>query len=120
MNRKISSALLAMLLLAFVLGCSSVSDLANRVVTTTPQTNSNQAIVQNSNKTLADQAAETVFGNEKTGISECDEVLAIIEQQMQSEGEETFADRAKREVVRQLFFSKTREGLANMSPKEKA
>ena len=79
------------------------------------QTNSNAA-----NKSILERAEQAVFGEDKTGIPECDQILSKLEDQTKSENETTL-DSAKRIAVRQAILSQVRErvGTANMSQQDK-
>ncbi|HZH34360.1 MAG TPA: hypothetical protein VEX64_05930 [Pyrinomonadaceae bacterium] len=114
MNLKKSSGVLPFIILAFLSGCNLPGN--------SPAANSNQAVVTNNNsKTLIDQAADMVFGTEKTGIPECDKVLVELEKQNQSDNQSTL-DNAKRVAARQVIYNLVREktGTANMSQQDKA
>lgn len=114
MNSKLVFAL--MLLSAVALGCNLSS-----YFQTAPATNSNKAVVvtANANKTLIDRAADTVFGTEKTGIPQCDEVLAELEKPTEN-ANENVVDRGKRELIKQGIYSQVRSASANSTVKEKA
>ncbi|MEP6924131.1 MAG: hypothetical protein ABI954_06680 [Pyrinomonadaceae bacterium] len=112
MGNKFNSAAICLLILATALGCS-ISD----YLKTTPATNSNQAVL--ANKTLVDQAADTVFGTEKTGIPQCDEILAELEKPTEKT-DESILDNAKRVALKQGIYSQVRSASANASAKEKA
>lgn len=105
-------AVLALLSVAMTIGCS-----LSNYVQTKPATNSNQAVL--ANKTLVDQAADTIFGTEKTGISQCDEVLAELDKPT-ANANKSLVDRGKREVIKQTVYSQVRSLSANSTSKEKA
>lgn len=94
-----------MILPTFVANCSVIEQ----------QANSNSA-----NKSILERAETAVFGDEKTGIPECDQILIKLEEQTKSENESTL-DGAKRVAVRQAILSQVRErgGTANMSAQDK-
>ena len=89
--------------------------------TTIPVVKSNTAIVQNSNKSLLGKAEDAVFGNEKTGIPECDAALAQLEKQSENPNE-SIIESTKRVAAKQSIYAVLREklDLANMSTAEKA
>lgn len=123
MNKNLSSAVLAALMLAFVLGCNcNLGDLANQAIQNVPQTNSNQGTLTNTNanKSTLETATETVLNREKTGIPECDNAVAMVEQQMQADPEQTITERIAREAVRRYVYYQVRENLAKATPQQKA
>lgn len=123
MSKNLSSASLAALMLAFVLGCNcNLGDLANQAIQTTPTTNSNQGTLTNTNanKSTVETATETVLNTEKTGIPECDNAVALVEQQMETDPEQTITERIAREAVRRYVYYQVRENLAKATPEQKA
>ncbi len=66
MKNTIFASLAFTILLFTVLGCSSINPFADKASQT------------NSNKSLTDTAVDTVIGEEKIGIAECDEVVDAI------------------------------------------
>lgn len=112
MNYKLNFAVGCLLIIAFALGCN-----VSNYFQTTPASNSNQAVL--TDKTLVDQAAETIFGTEKTGIAQCDEVLSELEKPT-ANANESLVDRGKRELIKQAIYSQVRSASANSSAKEKA
>lgn len=122
MNKNLSSAVLAASMLAFILGCNcNLGDLANQAIQTTPATNSNQGTLANTNanKSTLETATETVLNTERTGIAECDNALAVVEQQMQNDPEQTITERVAREAVRRYVYYQVRENLAKATPEQK-
>lgn len=112
MSHKLNFAAICLLIITIALGCNISS-----YFKTTPVTNGNQAVL--ANKTLIDQAAETVFGTEKTGIAQCDEVLAELEKPTANTNE-SMLDNAKRIAIKQGIYSQVRSASANSTAKEKA
>lgn len=104
MKNKTNLILVCLMLSAFAVGCSYIQS-----------DNSNA-----SNKSLIDRAADTVFGNEKTGIPECDAIITKLETQTDNANETTF-DSAKRIAIKQAIYAMLREktGSANMSAADK-
>lgn len=80
----------------------------------------NQAAAANANKTFTDQIAEKVFGTEKTGIPECDEILANIEQRTRNSNDTSIQTRALQELAKQRINSYVRDGLTNKTPQQRA
>ena len=105
-------AAICCLVTAVALGCN-VSDYFK----TTPATNSNQAVL--ANKTLIDQAADTIFGTEKTGIPQCDDVLAELEKPT-ANSNESMIDNAKRIAIKQTIYRQIKSASANSTAKDKA
>jgi len=112
MNHKLNFATMCLLILIVAFGCNVSSYFKS-----TPVTNSNQAVV--TNKSLVDQAADTIFGTEKTGIPQCDEILAELEKPT-ANANESLIDRGKRELIKQGIYSQVRSTSANSNAKEKA
>ena len=111
MNYKLNFAAVCWLIICVSFGCNISSPFK-----TTPVTNSNQAVL--ADKTLIDQAADTVFGTEKTGIPQCDEVLAELEKPT-ANANESMLDNTKRVAIKQGIYSQVRSASANSSAKEK-
>ncbi len=65
MKNKFAITLVCLVLLAVGLGCSSINPLASNDATA-------------SNKTLTETGVDTVIGEEKIGVPECDEVLDML------------------------------------------
>ena len=71
MKNKFAIALVILLLIVVALGCSSINPLSDKG-------KSNQA----SNKSLTDKGVDTVVGEEKIGVAECDEVIDMLTAEM--------------------------------------
>ena len=112
MSHKLNFAAICLLITTVALGCNLSS-----YFRTTPATNSNQAVL--ANKTLIDQAADSVFGTKKTGIPECDEILAELEKPTENSNE-SMLDNAKRVALKQGIYSQIRSASANSTAKDKA
>lgn len=124
MNKNLTSGAIALGMLLFILGCNcNLGDLANQAVNNIPATNSNQATVRqsngNSNSTI-DSVTETVLNTQKTGIPECDNAVAMVEQQMQTDPDQTISERIAREAIRRYVYYQVRENLAKATPQERA
>ena len=122
MSKNVNSAFLAFLVLAFTVGCNcNLSDWINSAVQTSPPSNSNTAVVvSNANRSTNESVTDTVLNTEKTGIAECDEVLALIEQQMQNDPEQTIPERMARQGAKNLIYNQVRSNLANMNEQNRA
>ena len=125
MSKNVNSAILAFLVLAFTLGCNcNLSDWINSAVQTSAPSNSNTAVVSNANsnanRSTNESVTDTVLNTEKTGIAECDEVLALIEQQMQNDPEQTIPERMARQGAKNLIYNQVRGNLANMNEQNRA
>ncbi len=126
MSKNINSALLAFLILAFTVGCNcNLSDWINSAVQTAPPNNSNTAVVVSNANSNASQSTnqsitDKVLNTEKTGISECDEALALIEQQMQNDPNQTIPERMARQGAKNLIYNQVRNNLANMNEQNRA
>lgn len=69
MKNKTALILALSLMLAAVLGCSSINPLADKK----PAANQ-----PGSNKSLTDKAVDTAVGEQKIGVPECDEVIDLL------------------------------------------
>ncbi len=70
MKNLVAITIVLAILLAAVIGCSSINPFSDKA-----KTNANKA---NSNKSLTDKAVDTTVGDEKIGIPECDEVMDLL------------------------------------------
>jgi hypothetical protein len=126
MSKNVNSAILAFLILAFTVGCNcNLSDWINSAVQTSSPSNSNTAVVtsnanSNVNRSTIGSATDTVLNTEKTGIVECDEALALIEQQTQNDPEQTITERLARQAAKNLIYSQVRDNLSNMNEQNRA
>ena len=126
MSKNVSSAILAFLVLAFTVGCNcNLSDWINSAVQTSAPGNSNTAVVvsnanSNANRSTNESVTDTVLNTEKTGIAECDEALALIEQQTQNDPEQTITEGLARQAAKNLIYSQVRNNLSNMNEQNRA
>jgi hypothetical protein len=91
---------------------------------TTPGSNSNVTIATNSGKNVSDSNSGNVSdkplnAEEKTGIPECDEFIAYVEQNSEEIGKDSMIVRGIVEYYKQMIYSKLREGVANSNPTER-
>ena len=77
-----------------------------------------QKSAANSNKTIIEQVSEKVAGTEKSGIPECDNVLARVEK-MQQANDDSYTTLIEREAVKQAIYSQVRGNLDSKTPAEK-
>jgi hypothetical protein len=96
------------LVLFFILGCNWFSSNNDKSKNST-----------NSNKSITDQVSEQIFGTEKTGIPECDELFDKIEKQAANNNSDSITEKMKREAIRQVVLAKIRENTSNASPQQK-
>jgi hypothetical protein len=76
---------------------------------------------QSSNANVEDKTRETL-GLKKTGIAECDEVIDILDRKRRGNSnveEQSWADKAMTELVKQQIYNYVNEGNANRPPKER-
>ena len=69
MRNKVAVLTVVTLLMAVVLGCSSINSFSDKGKNSSPTA---------SNKSLTDKGVDTVVGDETTGVPECDEVMDMI------------------------------------------
>ena len=91
---------------------------------TAPGSNSNLTIATNSGKNVSDSNSgnlsdKPLNAEEKTGISECDEFIAYVEQNSEEIGKDSMIVRGIVEYYKQMIYSKLREGVANSNPVER-
>jgi hypothetical protein len=93
------------MLAALTSGCSVIEQ----------QMNSNLA-----NKSILERTEQAVFGDEKTGIAECDQILERLDEQSKTANESTL-DATKRVAVKQAILNqvRARAGTTNMSQENK-
>lgn len=126
MNKNVNSALLAFLVLGLTVGCNcNLTDWINGAVQTSSPGNGNTAVIvsngnSSANRSTNQSVTDTVLNTEKTGIAECDEVLALIEQQMQNDPEQTIPERMARQGAKNLIYNQVRGNLANMNEQNRA
>ena len=114
-------------LLLFVTACNcNFSDWvkSGESQNTAPGSNSNVAIVTNSGKNVSDSNSGNVSdkplgSEEKTGIPECDEFIAYIDQNSEEIGKDSMIVRGIVEYYKQMIYTKVREGVANSNQAEK-
>lgn len=84
------------LLLFVALGCSFIGGSENTAKTDP----------KNANKTMTDKAVDTVVGQNKTGVVECDEVFDMIESEMNNPDDDFVTKAAKG-----IFLNRIKDGL---------
>ncbi len=102
MKNTIFASLAFTILLLTVLGCSSINPFADK------------AKQSNSNKTLTDKGVDTVVGEEKIGIAECDEVIDSITSELNNP-DDNFITKAGKAVV----LNKIKESIKTSVEKNK-
>lgn len=102
MKNKIALVSVLLVMIAAVLGCSSINPLAEKPVANTPSTNKSAktttANTNTANKSLADQAIDTAIGQSKLGVPECDEAMDMLTA-YGSNPDDNFAVRATKALV---------------------
>ena len=93
MKNKFAFTLALTLLVGAVLGCSSINPFSDKEKTA-------------SNKTLTDKGVDTVVGEEKIGIPECDEVMDMLTAEANNP-DDNFVTKA----VKQTFLNKIKESI---------
>lgn len=102
MKNTIFASLALTILLLTALGCSSINPFADK------------AKQSNSNKTLTDKGVDTVVGEEKIGIAECDEVIDAITSELNNP-DDNFITKAGKAVV----LNKIKESIKTSVEKNK-
>jgi hypothetical protein len=92
------------------LGCSYIDTAQRAIEETTTNTNS------------ATNAAREITGLRKTGIPECDQLVDVLAERRRqnSNGEQTWTDKATEEIVKQLVYDQLSKNDTNRTPQEKA
>ena len=93
MKNKFALLSVLFVLIAAVLGCSSINPLADK------KTANNQP---GSNKSLTDKAVDTTVGEQKIGIPECDEVMDLLSAEMNNPDDGYIVKAGKALVVNQI------------------
>jgi predicted aconitase len=99
MKNIIGIILVGSILLFAVIGCSKINPLSDKGKTANANTNA-------SNKTLADKGVDTVVGEEKIGIPECDEVMDLITAEANNPDDNVYVKAGKA-----VFFNTIKEGI---------
>ena len=94
--QNISSAIIITLIILAVMGYG-MADRVQKTVTGSENTNSNVK-----NKTLTDSALETVAGEDKIGVAECDEVMDFLVAQA-NDPEDNFVTKAVKTTLLNKF-----------------
>ncbi len=106
MKNKFALLSVLIVLIATVLGCSSINPFAEK------QPTANQP---GSNKSLTDKAVDTAVGEQKIGVPECDEVIDMLK---------TFADNPDDNFVvragKSLVVNKIKESIKKAAEDNKA
>jgi hypothetical protein len=99
-NRSIFIAASLVMILA-VLGCSRLNPFSNSSTPANNQVSNTRTgnTQANKEKTLPDKAIDTVVGDEKIGIPECDEVLDLLAELAKSPEDEGYLMRTARGVL---------------------
>jgi hypothetical protein len=114
-NRSIG-IIISLIILTLVMGCSWWNPLAskpenNRSNTATKNTKATPAATE---KPLEDKAIDTVLGEEKIGIPECDELVDSIAKESESEDDGYGA-----KAIRGYFMNKIRESVKKSIEEDK-
>lgn len=120
MKRKNNVLIPILALLVFVIACNC--NLTDWIKTEETRNDSNAErrgnITQaNSNSTGLGNTAQNA--EEKTGIAECDEFIAFIEQNSEEIGKDSIVVRGIVEYYKQGIYAKLKEGAANSSPADR-
>ncbi|MBA2335833.1 MAG: hypothetical protein H0V90_12980 [Blastocatellia bacterium] len=107
--QNISSAIIITLIILAVMGCG-MADRVQKTVTGSENTNSNVK-----NKTLTDSALETVAGEDKFGVAECDEVMDFLVAQA-NDPDDNFVTKA----VKTTLLNKFRDRMKRSIEEQKA
>ena len=127
MKRKNNIFTPVLALLLFVTACNcNFSDWvkSGESQNTTPGSNSNVTIAANTGKNVSDSNSSNVSdkplnAEEKTGIPECDEFIAYIDQNSEEIGKDSMIVRGIVEYYKQMIYTKLREGVANSNSEER-
>ena len=114
--KNLSALLISGFLLLTVLGCGITDRVQNTLDKRT--SNSNSTPVNDSNKSIGDQATENIL-REKTGVAECDELLDWVADQTKG-NDDNFISKG----VKEYFVNKIRQSIKeslekNQNDKEK-
>ncbi|MEP7214400.1 MAG: hypothetical protein ABI791_15085 [Acidobacteriota bacterium] len=107
--RNSTSLVLALTLLAAVMGCS-IFDRAQKDAGLSNVANTN--VGANTNKSITDRAIETAVGEDKVGIPECDEVIDILAAQANNP-DDNFVIKATKATFLSQFRGQVRKMISN-------
>ena len=107
--RKFVSVMLALTLLAAVMGCG-IFERAQKEAGLSNVANTN--VGANANKTITDRAIETAVGDEKVGIPECDQVIDILAAQANNP-DDNFVIKATKATFLSQFRAQVRKMISN-------
>ena len=106
--RNTFPAVFMLIILAACLGCG-ILDRAHKSVTGSENLNSN------SNKTLTDRAVDTVVGEDRIGVPECDEVMDFLSTQANNPDDNILEESAKK-----MALNKFRQEIKRRVEEQKA
>ncbi len=92
MKNKLSIVLVLAVFMSLVLGCG-ISDKIQKAVEGDKPSKSGTS--SGNDKSLTDKAIDNVADGETSGVAECDEVIAIIDQQLESKDDNWMSKAAK-------------------------
>ncbi|MFM9903809.1 MAG: hypothetical protein ACKVQJ_04475 [Pyrinomonadaceae bacterium] len=103
-----------LLLIAAVVGCSSINPFSDKGKKTSPSAG---------NKTLTDKGVDTVVGDETTGVPECDEVLDMIAAEANNPDDNflvkatkaLFLNKFKESIKKSIEENKNKNGTADLA-----
>jgi hypothetical protein len=114
MKNKTTAFITLLALLTVALGCSWWNPLASKPENTRPASNTSSTSSTPKEKSLDEQAIDTVVGDEKIGIPECDELMDSLQKESETEDDGYGA-----KAIRGYFFNKIREAVKKSIEEDK-
>lgn len=104
MKNKLTVLIVVAALSAMVLGCGGLNPFGG-------ESSSNVSNSSSSNKTLTDKGVDTVVGESKIGVPECDEAMDIINAEMNNP-DDNFVTKAVKQTILNRIKDQIRESVA--------
>lgn len=116
MKNKFAILLAVSLLIAVVLGCSSINPFSSKSKDSSPSS---------SNKTLTDKGDDSLAGDETTGVPECDEIFVFMAHEANDPNDNfvtkaikaTFFNAIKKQVKQAIEENKDKKDTATIADK---
>ena len=114
MKNQFVIVIVCTMLIAAVLGCSSINPFSEKGKKTSPSS---------ANKSLTDKGVDTVVGEETTGVPECDDVMEMLAAEANNPDDNfvtkaikaTFLNKIKESIKKSIDENKNKNGTADLA-----
>ncbi|MEO6050330.1 MAG: hypothetical protein ABIP78_03240, partial [Pyrinomonadaceae bacterium] len=114
MKNQFVIVIVCTMLIAAVLGCSSINPFSEKGKKTSPSS---------ANKSLTDKGVDTVVGEETTGVPECDEVMEMLAAEANNPDDNfvtkaikaTFLNKIKESIKKSIDENTNKNGTADLA-----